>query len=527
MANVKISGLPAASTLTGAELVPVVQSGVTSQTTLAAMPYVPSGTGAVTTTVQTKLRETVSVKDFGAVGDGVTDDTAAFTAALASTATHIFVPQGTYLITSTLSVNGKTITGPYGGSQHFQTAYINHSSTSTGSLFSVTSGGSGSCIKNLAIIGGNGSFCITSSDSYVVYDYIVMEPYNGGGIQILSSGIGSSSSKLSNCQWVGPASATSYTGYEIDVNGGDVLLDSCTAIRGALGVNVKQGQTVILRRCSLNKQLTATPNPSIIGYSSATQFNTAGIKLSGTAYKQAITIDTCYIESCQNSIYVESCESLNITNNLIDDAGVCGFKGDGNSLIYLKDTNVKNVTISNNRLVSTANGTVSNPFYTIYFNSASNTIYSNNYISITGSYAGTSYLTTSTTTYKLANTIANTSGSAVADYDPSAYIRSIVSSTITPVWAATTAAAGWTNTSGRYYKDQFGFVHLSGYMSGGSSGTAMTTLPAGFVPAQQESFIVNASGASGVITVFTSGVVQFVSGTGTNVYLSGITFSTT
>ena len=34
MANVKISGLPAASTLTGAELVPIVQSGVTSQTTV-------------------------------------------------------------------------------------------------------------------------------------------------------------------------------------------------------------------------------------------------------------------------------------------------------------------------------------------------------------------------------------------------------------------------------------------------------------------------------------------------------------
>jgi hypothetical protein len=39
--------------------------------------YLPAGTGAVTTTVQAKLRENVSAQDFGAVGDGVTDDTVA------------------------------------------------------------------------------------------------------------------------------------------------------------------------------------------------------------------------------------------------------------------------------------------------------------------------------------------------------------------------------------------------------------------------------------------------------------------
>lgn len=39
--------------------------------------FIQQGTGTVTTTVQDKLRETVSVKDFGAVGDGVADDTEA------------------------------------------------------------------------------------------------------------------------------------------------------------------------------------------------------------------------------------------------------------------------------------------------------------------------------------------------------------------------------------------------------------------------------------------------------------------
>ena len=58
--------------------------------------YVPAGTGAVTTTVQAKLRETVSVMDFGAVGDGVVDDTAAIQAAI-DTGKKLYFPAGVYL----------------------------------------------------------------------------------------------------------------------------------------------------------------------------------------------------------------------------------------------------------------------------------------------------------------------------------------------------------------------------------------------------------------------------------------------
>lgn len=61
--------------------------------------FLQAGTGAVQRSVQAKLRESVSVKDFGAVGDGVTDDTAAIQAANNSGASAINFPPSQYKAT--------------------------------------------------------------------------------------------------------------------------------------------------------------------------------------------------------------------------------------------------------------------------------------------------------------------------------------------------------------------------------------------------------------------------------------------
>lgn len=62
--------------------------------------YNPPGTGAVARTVQSRLRDSVSVKDFGAKGDGTTDDLAAFNAASDycedNTVRHLVIPAGVY-----------------------------------------------------------------------------------------------------------------------------------------------------------------------------------------------------------------------------------------------------------------------------------------------------------------------------------------------------------------------------------------------------------------------------------------------
>lgn len=63
--------------------------------------YNEGSVGAITRTVESRLQDYVSVKDFGAVGDGVTDDTVAIQAAL-DTLQPVYMPPGEYLVTDTL-----------------------------------------------------------------------------------------------------------------------------------------------------------------------------------------------------------------------------------------------------------------------------------------------------------------------------------------------------------------------------------------------------------------------------------------
>lgn len=84
---------------------------VSAEGTMAAPDFTATGAGAQTRSSADKFGDVVSVKDFGAAGDGLTDDTLAIQQALAAHAA-VYVPPGTYLISAPLTVTkGKSLYG--------------------------------------------------------------------------------------------------------------------------------------------------------------------------------------------------------------------------------------------------------------------------------------------------------------------------------------------------------------------------------------------------------------------------------
>jgi hypothetical protein len=116
--STRITDLPQAEVLNGSEIMPLVQNGVTKKATLdfinlaATIDFQQAGAGAVVRTMQDKAREVVSVKDFGAVGDGVTDDTAAIQAAITAAAEKtLWIDGGTFIVTHLTASSSFSIRG--------------------------------------------------------------------------------------------------------------------------------------------------------------------------------------------------------------------------------------------------------------------------------------------------------------------------------------------------------------------------------------------------------------------------------
>lgn len=262
MANTKISNLPAATTpLAGTEVVPIVQGGVTKQVSVdvigdtaldevsaqyaasngsSLVGFLQAGTGAVARTAQAKMRDVVSVKDFGAVGDGVADDTAAIQAAV-NAGGEVFFPTGRYLISSTITV-AKTVS-LLGSSSSFGDTTATAELLYTGTGVALQIGDGSTKIYNVRIdtLGIRASGAAVSSataiglkllnSNYAVITNLVVQRFQAGkGIQCTASGIniGASNNFIGCFLWYNK------TGYEITGAGVGVGDYATTLFGGAV-----------------------------------------------------------------------------------------------------------------------------------------------------------------------------------------------------------------------------------------------------------------------------------------------------
>lgn len=113
MATKQIHELQQAATLTGDDriLVSTANGSLTRQAPLDRIATRMPGSGAIDRRMAAKLADAVSVRDFGAQGDGIADDAPAFVAALAGHRS-VFVPPGRYRLGTAIDVlPGRTIRG--------------------------------------------------------------------------------------------------------------------------------------------------------------------------------------------------------------------------------------------------------------------------------------------------------------------------------------------------------------------------------------------------------------------------------
>jgi len=140
--------------------------------------FIQAGSGAVVRTAQSKMRDVVSVKDFGAVGDGVTDDTVAFTNAQGAGNRLVLVPAGTYKLNNMRLKTGVVFQG-----EGYTNTIIQQANTANPAIYGLADATTGqliSCgllklrVKGLGTVGAS-AVKLEATAPYVVsfgdYDY--------------------------------------------------------------------------------------------------------------------------------------------------------------------------------------------------------------------------------------------------------------------------------------------------------------------------------------------------------------------
>lgn len=227
----------------------------------------PSSSSPVTRTLQEKLDDIADIRDFGAQGDGTTDDTAAINRAIQQVYSGVYndssslvrrtinFPAGTYKISSTILVP------PYA-------KFVGDGLDNT---ILLTTNGAVPAIKTMdSQFNGTGS---TKAKSVFISDMQFSANVPIGDLtNALLEVNGCSDGKFQNVKFVGNIGATNNLVYVTDTtnNTRNIIFDNCTFTNGGSGVNVVVGGLGV---SSVKVQNSNFDQLSITGYSISNSVN--------------------------------------------------------------------------------------------------------------------------------------------------------------------------------------------------------------------------------------------------------------
>ena len=319
--------------------------------------FLQAGTGAVARTIDSKLKDAVSVKDFGAVGDGVVDDTAAIQAAintLASNSTLVF-PPANYKI-ATITFDGIT----------------NVTVLAYGARFALTGDGAGFVVKGITtgftvkggVIVGDGANRDALANSTLqigwlfgnqvgayVQNVIVEDVYvvstNVGFLFAAGSGSGSGNTnnvKVFNCQAQDCVGLVGGRGYGFQFSQSPFSsLTNCQAINCQRhGIYFAEGRDYTATNCILRNHRSTVYNNS---YRVAFEISRS----------KNVAVSNCLFDNCfDGSLGIDSDTQGTAPDNVLNGVSVTGCTFLDSALADIRigtdpvaDANVSNVLVSN------------------------------------------------------------------------------------------------------------------------------------------------------------------------------------
>ena len=525
--------------------------------------FIQAGTGAVATTAQAKMRETISVKDFGAVGDDTHDDTTNIQAAINyanSIGGDVYFPAGIYKITNGLTINNSGDTSDtfkasmYGDSS--ASARI-HGAAGSYDMLTITGGTGagveshqvirglffvkedyvGSCItgdniaflslEDVSCFNANYSFYATDVLSSVFYNCVFRQATIGMRAEYTNFSYPNALTMvgcvIGNCLdagvWITGGTTFNMFGGSVESNG--------------IGGSSSTKFGVLLNNSGVQGSISG----NFSGVYFENNVGTADIWLANSAQPAAASISGCSFARVSstyyttNNIYVETSGS-GVTQS-VSVAG-CGFKYFNT---YVPNSGRKYINSS-----STSGGVSTVAWSGCVFQSATETPTITNEIQLTG--GGGGYVTAVTGTSPIASSGGTTPAISIsaASGSTNGYLSSTDWNTFNG--KASTAFPGWNSVSFQnswsdagypsplcsYYKDPFGTVWLQGgAIHSGNSSATIFTLPSGYRPAS--TLIISTYGEASstatltIVTITTAGAVSMLP-SGNTVSFNNISFQT-